>query len=340
MNSSPALAVLLALSIALAPTYSFAQGMEFGEEEAEEVAEDATEVDTQDPAGLEFSEEDAEKPVYSDVDENQVAVVAVSGPAMDEERRKKVQDEMERVARDIPTISVVSGSAVMGSLEQSGGEACVQEPLCLAGVGQEAGVQRILVARVVEREDGLELKVDYFDVDDKLFIKYYNKGGIGGTPGLVDEVKPALDDIFEVRNLQRGPNVVGEEDTGVVQTVLAFSTAGLAVASLVGGIVFGLRAKSLEKEFLASPKTGEVYDMTEVEARDALRPAERSATTANVFYGLAVGLGAVSALLFYIRGGSDVADDQETVDASGIEDFRIAPSVTADGFGIGAGFRF
>lgn len=343
MKRSPALAALLALSIALAPTYGFAQGFEFGEEEAkEEPAEggEGEEVDTQDPAGLEFTEEDAAKPTYSDTDETQVAVVAVGGDAMDPERRQKIQAEMERVAGDIPKITVLSGSAVLGALEEAGGDACVQEPLCLADVGERAGVQRILVARVVEKENGLELKVDYFDVDDKLFIKYYNKGGIGGTPGLVDEVKPALDDIFEVRNLVRGPDVVGEEDSGIVQTVLAYGTAGLAVASLAGAIVFGIQAKNLEKEVEASAKDGNgVYEMTQVEARAAIRPAEAKALTANVLYGLAIGLGAVSALLFYIKGGSDVAEDQERTSNS-IRDLQIAPTVSADGAGVGLGFRF
>lgn len=340
MKRSPALALLLALTIAISPTYAFAQGMEFGEEEAEEVAEEAEAAETQDPAGLDFSEEEAAKPTYSDTGESQVAVVAVPGEAMDPERRQKLQAEMESVAGDIPNITMLSGSAVLGALEEAGGEACVQEPLCLASVGETAGVERMLIARVAEREDGLTLNVDYFDVDDKLFIKYYTKSGIGGTPGLVDEVKPALDDIFDVRSLERGPAVVGAEDSGVVQKVLAYGTAGLAVVSLAGGIIFGVQAKNIEKEVEGRPQTDGVYDMTQVEARAAIRPAEARATTANVLYGLAVGLGAVSALLFYIQSGSDVSEDQETVRRSPIRDLRIAPAVTSDGFGFGAGFRF
>lgn len=346
MKRSPALATLLALSITLTPTLAFGQGFEFGVDEAEEVAEESEEsaeeqpVDTQDPAGLEFTEEDAaKKTTYSDTEVPQVAVVAVSGPAMDPDRRQKVQTELEEVAGEIPNITVLSGSAILGALEQAGGDDCVQEPLCLADVGESAGVSRILVARVVEKPDGLELKVDYFDVDDKLFVKYHNTPGLGGTPAVVDAVKPALDEIFDIRSLQQGPEVVGDEDTGVVQTVLAYGTAGLAVGSLAAGIIFGIGAKKIEKDVQARPQTGDVYDMTQVEAREAIRPAEAKATTANVFYGLAIGLGAVSALLFYIKGGSDVAEDQE-VSSRTIHDLQIAPAVTSDGFGVGAAFRF
>lgn len=352
MTRSPALAALLALTITLSPSLVFAQGFEFGEDDVdsvEEAAENAEEsedaADTQDPAGLSFSEEEAETTTYADTDESQVAVVAVPGPAMDSDRRSKVQSEMESVAGKVPGITVLSGSSVLGALEASGGEACVAEPLCLADVGEQAGVQRILLARVVEKPDGLELKVDYFDVDDKLFIKFENTGGLGGTGQIVNAVEPSLNEIFDVRQVRRGDTGVGDEDSSVVQTVLAYGTAGLAVASLAGGIVFGIQAKNIEKEVEARPRNGDVYEMTQVEAREAIRPAEAKATTANVFYGLAIGLGAVSALLFYIKGGSDVAEGETAVNTTQkkkrIKDLQIAPAVTADGgFGVGAGFRF
>lgn len=345
MKRSPALAALLALSMALTPSMVFAQGFEFGEEEVESgpeeggEGEEAPEVDTQDPAGLEFSEEDAQKTTYSDTAEKQVAVVALPGEHMDADRRSKVQAEMERVTGGISAITMVSGSAVLGALEAAGGEACVQEPLCLADAGEQAGAERILVARVVEKEDGFELKVDYFDVDDKLFIRYDNTPGLGGTPAIVKAVEPALNKIFDVRSLQAGQEYTGDEDSGVVRSVIAYGTAGLAVGALVGGIVFGINAKNIEKEVEGSPKNGDVYRYTQVEARDAIRPAESKATTANVFYGLAVGLAGVSALFFLIGSGSDVAEDQEQA-SRGIRDLQVAPTVSSHGLGLGAGFRF
>lgn len=343
MKQSPALAALLALTMALSPSVVFAQGFEFGEEEAEETPE-GEEVDTQDPAGLEFSEEEAEKTTYSDTAEKQVAVVALAGEHMDADRRQKVQEEMERVAAGIPAITMLSGSSVLGTLEASGGDACVQEPLCLADVGEQAGVERILIARVAEKPDGLELKVDYFDVDDKLFVRFHNIGGLGGTPGVVKSVEPALNKIFDVREFVEGQEFSGDEDSSVVQSVLAYGAGGLAVASLVGGIVFGLKAKRVEDEVTSSPRNGEVYEYTQVEAREAIRPAKSAATTANVFYGLSVGLAAVSVLFFVIRGGSDVADEGATAlndDDKKIRDLQIAPAVTSDGgLGFGASFRF
>lgn len=343
MKRSRALAALLALTMAMSPSLVFAQGFEFGEEEAEEEVgeEEAPEVDTQDPAGLTFSEDEAEKTTYSDTDEKQVAVVAIPGEQMDSERRQKVQAEMERVAGGITAITMLSGSSVLGALEASGGDACVQEPLCLADVGEQAGVERILVARIVEKDDGLELKVDYFDVDDKLFIRYENTGGLGGTGAIVSAVEPALNKIFDVRQLGQGEEFQGEEDSSTVQTVIAFGTGGLAVGSLIAGIIFGSQAKSTENEVEGSPQSGGVYNYTQVEARDAIRPAESKATTANVFYGLAVGLAGVSALFFIIRGGSDVDEgEQAKLKKKKIRDLQIAPAVTSHGVGFGAGFRF
>ena len=340
MKRSPALAALLALSIAMSPSLVFAQGFEFGEEEAEEVQEEGEQVDTQDPAGLEFTEEDAQRTTYSDTEEKQVAVVAVPGEHMDADRRQKVQAEMERVAGAIPAITMLSGSSVLGTLEASGGDACVQEPLCLADVGEQAGVERILVARVVELPSGLELKIDYFDVDDKLFIRFDNTSRLGGTPSIVNAVEPSLNKIFDVRSFVQGQETTGDEDTGVVQTAIAFGSGGLAVASLVAAIIFGSQAKKIEREVTDSPRNGDVYAYTQVEARDAIRPAEAKATTANVFYGLAVGLAGVSVLFFLIRGGSDVAEDEATASTKKIRDLQIAPAVTSDGLGFGASFRF
>lgn len=350
MKRSPALAALLALTMALSPSVVFAQGFEFGEEESEETPEggegEGEPVDTQDPAGLTFSEDEATKTTYSDTEEKQVAVVAVPGEHMDADRRSKVQQELERVAGGINAITVLSGSSVLGALEASGGDACVQEPLCLADVGEQAGVERILVARVVEKPNGLELKVDYFDVDDKLFVRFHNIDGLGGTPGIVKAVEPALNKIFDVREFVEGQDFEGDEDSSVVQSVLAFGAGGLAVASLVGGIVFGLKAKRIDNEVTDSPKNGDVYQYTQVQARDAIRPAKSAATTANVFFGLAVGLTAVSVLFFVIRGGSDVSEEDKTAlnekeKRKKIRDVQIAPTVTADGgLGFGAGFRF
>ena len=348
MKQSPLLAAILAFTIAFSPTAIFAQDFEFEEEETETEFEEEEpgdgeepEVDTQDPAGLEFSEEEGAKNTYSDAEEKSVAIVAMAGEEMDSDRRGKVQAEMERVAGEISAVSVVGGGGLLSALEASGGEACVQEPLCLADVGEQAGAERILVARVVKREKGLELKIDYFDVDDKLFVKYENVGGLGGTGAVVSAIEPALKKIFDVREFVDGPDYQGDENKSVVQTVLAYGFAGLAVASLAGGIVMGLGAKSTESDVEGRPKTGDVYSMTQVEAREAIRPAEKKATTANVFYGLAAGFAAVSVLFFLIRGGSDVGEDEKATTRKTIRDINVAPAVTADGgIGFGAGFRF
>jgi hypothetical protein len=262
---------------------------------------------------------------------------------MDSERRSKVQAEMEKITSKVGTVIMISGSALIGPLEAAGGEECVKEPLCLADVGEQAGAERILIAHVASADGkGLELKVDYFDVDDKLYIKYDNTSGLNGTGGIVNAIEPSLNKIFDVRELVDGEQYADDENKGVVQTVLAYSTAVWAVGFLTGGGVMGLGAKSAENDVKNGAKNSlGVYESTQVDARESIRPAQKKATTANVFYGLSAGLAAVSVLFFLIRGGSDVDKSESQGQVKrGLKDIQVAPAVTADGFGVGAGFRF
>lgn len=338
MTPSRSIASLLAcLLIAISPATVAAQGFEFGEEDVEEVPEDE--------GGMSFGEDDVdaveEGGVYAEEEgaTPMVAIVAVPGPHMEPDRRAEVQAEMSRVMEDVPGFIAVGPEAVLPGLEQRGKETCVSEPLCLAEVGREANVDRILVVRVVERPEGLELATDLFDVRDKLFMKYHTETGLSGTGGLVEAVRPSLYDVFDVRVRRGDPDYVGEEDTGVVQTVAAYGTAGLSVVALGLGIVFGLDASSIEDEVTSSPRNADgTYQMTQVQAQERLREADSAAVTANIFYGLAAGLAITSGILFFIDSGSDVASEEEL--RGGLQDLRLAPTVSADGMGVGASFRF
>lgn len=351
MAGSRLLATLLATALAIAPTHAFAQGFDFGEEEAAPIEEK----EGDDGGGMEFGSDDSASEGGDDgmtfgadeVAEDKtvagtpsVAVVAVPGPDMDPDRRADVQEEMMDVLADIPGYEYRGPETVLPGLEERGFDDCVREPICLGSVGTAAGVDRILLARVKPGSGGgLTLTVDLFEVKDKLTLKYAERERLSSTGDIVDNLKPALYEVFEVR-IRDGDNFAGPEDDSLIQPIIAYSTAVLAVGSLVGGIVFGLKASSGEDELNGFQTSDGTYSITQEEADKRLRDVQSNATTANIFYGLAVGLAAVSGLFFYLDIGSDVGADEKSADNSMIQDLHIAPAASEDGFGFAAGFRF
>ena len=325
------LASLLIALIAL-PNAVYAQGFEFGEEEAEEVEEV---VEEEDDGQMSFSSDDLSKEDATEEEKPQVALVVI--PTADVERNRDLQAELNKVGGDIPGIVTMGPETVLPGLQQREAEQCVTDPICLGAVGDEGKVGRILILRVKEGDSGLELNADYFDVQDRLFVKYHTVKGLSSTSDLVEAVEPALNEIFSIRPDDGSKDYVGKEDTGIVQDIVAFGAAGLAVAAFGGGIAMGLKASGKEQE-VEDTKSGDGYTMTQVEADAILREADDAATTANILYGLSAALAVTSAVFFFIRGGSDVADDQKN--ASLIHDFQIAPIITETGAGFGAGFRF
>ncbi len=346
MAGSRLLATLLAIALALAPMPTFAQGFDFGEDDVEPVEEEGgddgggmefggeEEGGGEDGGGMTFGEDDV---IEENTDEGtpSVAVVALPGPDMDPDRRGEVQAEMMDVVADIPGYNYQGPEAVLPGLEDRGLAECVTEPICLGAVGTDAGVDRILLARVKPTPSGgLTLEVDFFEVRDKLTLKYAKREGLGGTGAIVDNVKPSIYEVLEVR-VRRNGEFAGPEDDSIVGPIVAWSTAVLAVGSLVGGIIFGLSASSGESDLQTKADNGEV---TQEEAQTLLRDVQGDATTANVFYGLAVGLAAVSALFFYLDIGSDVGAGEDG--SALLHDVHIAPAATDNGFGFAAGFRF
>lgn len=350
MAGSRLLATLLATALAIAPSHVFAQGFDFDEEETQPI--DDEDSGGGDDGGMDFGSDEsaddggdggmtfgADEVVEEDTDIGtpSVAVVAVPGPEMGPDRRADVQEKMMDVLADIPGYDYRGPETVLPGLEERGLDDCVREPICLGAVGTNAGVERILLARVRPGSGGgLTLTVDFFEVRDKLTLKYAERENLTSTGQIVDSVQPALYEVFEVRS-RDGENLVGPEDDSLVQPIIAYSTAVLAVGSLVGGIVFGLQASSGEDDLNALQNSDGTFSITQEEARSRLSEVQSDATTANVFYGLAFGLAAVSALFFYLDIGSDVGAEEQS---SLIEDIRIAPAATDNGFGFAAGFRF
>lgn len=321
------------------PTPLMAQGFEFDEEETAPVTEVAEEEAEDDGEGMTFTSDDLSKEDAVEEKIPNVAIVAVPGANMDPERRAEVQAKMMEVAKNYGAIVAVGPEAILPGLQDRGVDDCVTDPLCLGSVGDEASVDRIVVGRVRESVDGLEFGVDYFDVGDRLFIAYDTKKGVSSTSDVVDAVEPAMRNIFGIKDASKDPNYVGTEDSSIVQDIVAYGAAGLAVASLGAGIYFGLDASSKEDELASGAKTGGgAYVLTQQEANEKVREAESSATTANIFYGLAAALTVTSVVFFIIKGGSDVGEERASKDL--IQDLQLAPIFSESGAGFGASFSF
>lgn len=320
------------------PSSAWAQGFEFGEEETEPVTEVAAE-EEEDGDGMTFTSDDLSKEDKVEEKMPNVAIVAVPGPNMDPERRAEVQARMLEVGRNFTKIVVVGPESVLPGLESRRIEDCVTDPICLGSVGEDAQVDRIVLGRVRQTTEGIEFGVDYFDVNDRLFIAYDVNKNVSSTSSIVDAVEPSMRAVFGIRDSGPGPNYVGSEDAGIIQDIVAYGAAGLAAVSLGAGIYFGLDASAKEDEVVNGSKNmAGVYALTQKEASEKLREAESSATTANVFYGLATALTVTSVVFFIIKGGSDVGEERASSDL--IHDFNFAPIFTETGAGFGASFAF
>lgn len=329
---------LLAILVAV-PTPVFAQGFEFGDEEAESTTQSkpAEEEAEEEGGGLEFTSEDLSKEdATTDEKIPQVAVVSIPSADNDADRRAEITGAMLTYAKSVPSIVTVGPDSVLPGLQSRGMEDCVTDPICLGSVGDEAQVDRILLTRVKSVDGSLQLDTDYFDVQDRLFIRYDSKKGLGGTSDLVAAVVPSMKVVLDIRDGSGKQEYVGNEDSGMVQSIVAYGAAGLAVACLGAGIYFGMDASSQVDDFEAQKRADGTYPFTQKEANEKIRDAEGTATTANVFYGLTAALAVTSTVFFLIQGGEDVAEDQ----GRAINDFHIAPVFTEAGAGVGAGFKF
>lgn len=332
------------LLMLLLPSAAFAQGtMDFGVEDVEEEEGEGQDAAGDESGTMTFGAEEVQEDsgdteiagTYS------VAVVAIPSEAIDRDQRIELQQKMlEAVSLD-PNYQAQDGAPVLNGLEANGIASCVTEPLCLAGVGQDAGVERILLGRVEQKARGLSLNIDLFDVTDKLFVKYTSVDRLGNFESVLDSVEPAMKDIFDIRIERKGPDYGEEGDTGTVQRVLAWTAAGLSVASLGAGIYFGTEASSGEDDIIGMKDANGQFTVSQREAQQMVRDVEGDATTANILYGASAGLAVVSGILFYVESGSDVAAPDNGRRRAGLLDrVDIQPSIGIGNVGLGASFTF
>jgi hypothetical protein len=285
---------------------------------------------------MEFGVDEVEQTDTTEVEqdlEGVVAIVAVPSSALDANERRELQEAMQEAMKSVKGVQTIGPAKVLAGLEDRDPDTCPKETLCLSSVGREAGVSRILIGRVSKTDTGYRLDIDYFDVKDKLFVKYKSTDGLGSFGSVIKAVEPSIKEIFGVRDITRGPNIVGDEDTSVVQTVFAVTSLVLSVACIGGGIYYGLDAADQEKQITDNPG-----GFTQRQAQTRLAEASNTATTANIFYALGLAFGVTSVLLFTIDFGSDVDESEEVFLRP--KNLQLTPSVGADSVGFGASFSF
>gem|GEM_PF-2052199 len=331
MNSNRVLVWLLASALVFPATTVFAFDDDEMTFEPEEVEDEMTFA----PDDLEDDDFDPEDEIDESVD---VGVVAVPGDDITAEERDRLQDALRDAADDIPEISIYGDADLLSALEERGPDYCSRESICLASVGDGVAVDRILQARVEDDGGSFRLDIDYFDVDDRLFVAYHSNSGLSSIDDVIEAIPPGVDDIFGIRRDVDGDMYVDDRDVNI-QSVLAYSTAGAAVASLGTGILFGMQVNSQQSDLEAARDgDGNYSDLTQTEARSQQRSMENAALTANVFYGLSAGLAATSLALFVLGGGDDATASSGQTPWYGAVEW--SPQFGGEQVGLGATFNF
>lgn len=329
-----AICTLSALFI-LSPTAVFAQddeGLSFGEEEAAAAQDGDLSFGEEDASGS--VEEEGSSPLEAgDNKSGSLAVVAVKTDVLDADQRQKLQDALDDAMKQVKGFDIQGSSGVLAEITDRGAE-CVREAICLASVGRNASVDKLLLARVSKIGETYKLDVDFYDVNGRLFINYETVENLGSPSAAIDNVEGAVKRLFGIKDLEDGPEVEDKPKNEWIQPTLAYTSAGLAVACFAGGAVFGNQAKTSYDDIVARSESGQ---LSQRQAREEYNSANLVARRANLFYGLGAGLGVLSAVLFTVDLGSDVAEDDEYVR---VKKIHVAPVVTANGGSIGTFFRF
>ena len=330
--------VLLTLLCSLClSTSAWAQDdMTFGEDEGtstEEGGDDMTFEEGED------SGEEVDPEAVPDSEKGRVMqVLALPSKDLTPEQLAQLQEAMLKASKLSDQYDGTNGTGLIPVLEENDLTDCVQSQLCLGGVGSDEGADYILLGRTTKIGETFTFTMDLFDVREKLFIKSKTYEELGDFEDVLDVVVPGARSVFDIRERVKGPAVGVDVERSTIQTVFAVTAGVLSVACIGGGVYYGLQAADEEQAIKDLPKNddGRYEDLTQVEARRMLQDAGGTATTANVFYGLGIAMGAASAALFFIDFGSDV----DASESASIQDVMVAPSVSADSVGIGTMFRF
>ncbi len=320
-----ALLWLAPLSLIVAPARALAQDDDMAFDEDESMSFDEEDA-------VEATDPNAPAPTKGRL----LSVIVVAGEGVSTSQRVDLQDkllvELEAVRK---RYTIDRGDAVMPLIEERGTDTCVREPICLGSVGSEAQTDYLLIARASQQGSGYRFVFDLFDVQDRLFVKTKSYDDLGSFGAVLDTVPPAVRYAFDLRTPTDTTAIGDGAGSSTIQTVFAYTTAGLAALCIGGGVYFGLDASSQEDELKNSPRMGDRYaDLTQRQARQRVQEIQSTATTANVFYGLGLALGVTSAVLFLVDFGSDVDEEDYA------HRLQLSPILSPEVVGVGASMRF
>ncbi len=264
---------------------------------------------------------------------------AETDPSLAAELTDVLMRELDKVkkVRNTPNSSLQDKFAALGS---EGAVECAYDTLCLANLGRDLGVDFLLIGRLTGTSGSYGINLDLVDVKAGAVSKYVTRSVPGGSAELEKAIVDSFPRLFDLNTGRRSKEPVAEPEIGTVQKTLAWTTAGLGLVFVGTGIYFGLDASSIEDELSSGARRAEApqpYVLTQKAAQARLDDAEGSALLANVFYGLGVAAGGASLLLFLIRPGSDIATEDQ---ASWQDRLQVAPTVSAEGAGVSAGFTW
>ncbi|RMG10589.1 MAG: hypothetical protein D6729_19350 [Deltaproteobacteria bacterium] len=138
-----------------------------------------------------------------------------------------------------------------------------------------------------------------------LYVETKNRYGfVSGREGTAESPVAVRVEPAAVSAALAPPAATGAA-SGTALTPLAWTAAGLAVATVGAGTFFGLKAKEEEARFNGDPSQFGSHD----EALAVGRSAQRNATTATVLFVSAGVLAATSGLLFVVDGSHGPAGD-------------------------------
>ena len=343
MISHRFLAVLIITALSMpAAAWAFDDDeMVFGVDDVEEEFDDDDDAMMFAPDDLDDSGFDPESDIQEALD---VGVLAVPGDAISDDERSRLQSAPRDAARQIPEITTYGDSSLLPDMIDRDPDYCSREALCLASIGRSAGVQRILQARVEQVDGRYRLDLDYFDVEDRLFVAYHSSSNHRSFNALLEAVPESVNYIFGIRSRPGEDDYVDDRDVNIPR-VLAYGSAGLGVAFLATGGFFGLRVNSQQEELDQMPRNddGQFTEWTQREAQTFQREMEANARYANIFM-VVGGVLSVGSVLLFVFGpdGSDVEAEARLGDEdqpwySGID---ISPHFSNDGMGFGASWRF
>ena len=341
---APRIAVLFFVSLLVLPTSA---ALAFDDDEMtfspDDVEDDpAEEEDDFDDGEMTFAPDDLDEGAYDAeadmADAIDVGVVTVPTDDISDGERDRIQSALRDAARDIPEITTYGDSDLLPALVDRDADYCSRESLCLAGVGRSAGIARILQARVEEQDNGYRLDLDYFDVDERLFVAYHSSTQHSSIDDVIEAIPAGVNDIFGIRGDRLDDGFVDQRDVNTGRVVSYFS-AGAAVVSLAAGSYFGMQVRSDQDDLdgQARDDDGRYTELSQREARSIRRDMDSNARNANLFLGLSAGLAATSVLLFVLSSEDDPA---AAADASQGEGLRLSPQLGSDRFGVGATWSF